>query len=152
MWQECCYHSFELSLSSSRVLPPHSVFGWIFYSLLYYSASILTSNPPSAFATWYPEPLNVLAQYPLHPSSHLRRQVTDRCGCAGAKQYGRRRQQQKVTNTMNGNLSAPRTASPSCSYCPAGLRIIYAHPQSCFKTKGQRKKKRNRNNKKRRRE
>lgn len=47
----------------------------------------------------------------------------------------------KVTDTMNSNLSAPQTASPPCSYCPAGLRIIYAHPQSCFKRKGQRKRK-----------
>lgn len=48
---------------------------------------------------------------------------------------------QEKGDTMNSYLSAEGNGfspSLSCSHCPAGLQIMYAHPQSCSKTKGQR--------------
>lgn len=62
---------------------------------------------------------------------------------------GESKKKKKERDTMNSNLSAEEellSISPSLyrSHCPAGLHIMYAHPQSCSETKGQRDRQRKR--------
>lgn len=137
--------SFIWTVSLSLQSPPASLCFWL--NLLFAAVLFcLNSHFQSAVCLrnlipWAFECSRSVSSSPLLSSAGAGHRLL-RIAAEATKQYRRRQQQQqqqKVTDTMNSNLSALPTASPSCSYCPAGLKIIYAHPQSCFKTKGQRK-------------